>query len=217
MCCVALFCFVQGGQYNPSDDLNHLRNDLDNLSTERMVLQKTILELEGMLKQVQQQLFQKYASEDNEGNRNSTVLNMNPNNDNVVMTHGDKYLLRSQRKFNILENVLTIYRKGLYHIATSVVKKQTTNNAINSNVLSSSANDINISNWIHKDVELIRSVYEEEIRILESEGDELYQQLNQGESYRKELRSRLEETMRSMYRYVGVSYIYYICVSKDKH
>lgn len=91
--------------------------------------------------------------------------------------------IRLQRRCSILEEILNIYRKGLFELSS------------HSKVHSRDGD------WIERDIELIRRSYVEELRAFEAEIESLCQQLVQSESYRSEIRIRLDDALRALYRY----------------
>lgn len=59
---------------------------------------------------------------------------------------------------------------------------------------------ITIGGWAESEVALIRRSFEEEVRLLETEVEELRGRLKQGASYIAELRKRLEDSLRANYK-----------------
>jgi hypothetical protein len=179
--------------FSNSQKENILKSEISNFAQERNVLQKTIIDLETILKE--------YNSYQNEQEReeehkymNDLQANYNTSNtstnDNVNNNNYDnkliKKLSRYQKRCNVLEDIITSYRKNLFTISTN----STTSNNGSSNSNGSS------SNWIEKNIELIRRSYVDEIHSLELDIDELQHILQHNNIYKEELRLHLSETLK---------------------
>ncbi len=64
--------------------------------------------------------------------------------------------------------------------------------------------------WIEREMTAIKHCYEDEIRLLDNEVNDLRAQLRQSRSFTTELRRRFEDSMKSLYRLVGKAFIVWL-------
>ena len=182
-------------------EVKTLREELDAVRHHRTVLQDSVSQLEGLV----------YRDETKDNSRESRHLNHRWSSADNSSTDQDfeylrRQLVRYQRKQQATDELVSIYRKGLLGLyADGSFYGRLQHAGLKES--KSSAVGVEIG-WIEKDIALVRQCYLEEIELLEGQCDDLLVQIKQGESYRSELRVRLEDTLRALYRYFN-SFICY--------
>mmetsp|Transcript_25316 Transcript_25316/g.37308 ORF Transcript_25316/g.37308 Transcript_25316/m.37308 type:complete len:934 (-) Transcript_25316:137-2938(-) len=174
-------------------EVKTLREELDAVRHHRTVLQDSVSQLEGLV----------YRDETKDNSRESRHLNHRWSSADNSSTDQDfeylrRQLVRYQRKQQATDELVSIYRKGLLGLyADGSFYGRLQHAGLKES--KSSAVGVEIG-WIEKDIALVRQCYLEEIELLEGQCDDLLVQIKQGESYRSELRVRLEDTLRALYR-----------------
>ena len=108
-----------------------------------------------------------------------------------------KQVARFRARSSAMEALVAIYRAGVIALYPDGSSYGATQMA----ALDRSGRGFS-GGWAEGEVALIRRSFEEEIRLLEAEVDELRGRLKQGASYISELRKRLEESLRANYKCV---------------
>lgn len=159
------------------NEVSYLKVELETMTHHRTVLQNSLTHLEDLLKKehhLEDPNVEMYSLSNREGIVNDFNFNMIR-----------RVCMQLQRKNQTLTELVEVYRKGLF----SSISQNNSENVANV-----------ISSWIETDIGLIRRSYNEDIKSLEIEIEEMHRLYNQSESYRHELRTRLDESLRSFYR-----------------
>ena len=103
-----------------------------------------------------------------------------------------KQVARFRARSAALEEVVSIYRSGLMALYPDGSSYSATQ--------MNAADKAGKGGWAAGEVALLRRSFEDELKLLEAEVDELRGRLKQGASYISELRKRLEESLRANYK-----------------
>ena len=104
-----------------------------------------------------------------------------------------------QRRLAGVEKLSTIYRTAL--LALYVDGSFYDNLPVNTGVRDTDSDGQPLGlGWIEKDVAIITAAYVEDIQSLQREVADWQFQVKQGDTYRSELRARLEDTLKALYR-----------------
>ena len=166
-----------------------LQQELDAVRHHRTVLQNSVAEMETML-----------FKEDRSFADNTSWLAAAPATNSSAdqdFEQLSRKLQRYQRRMQAVEELNGIYRKGLLALYTD----GSFYGALQYEAKKLYRDQNSDHGWIEQEVALITKGYLEEIELLEKECDDLIAQVKQGDSYRAELRIRLEDTLRALYRY----------------
>lgn len=167
-------------------EIKALQQELDAVRHHRTVLQDSVAQLE-LLVYREDEMSPKYLTGTSEKDFDQLALQAN----------------RLERKQQALDELIAIYRKGLiglyadgsFYSSTQYVSLKSAHGF----EVSSSCATIG-GGWIEKEIELIKKSYVAEIEVLETYCNNLSTRVRQGESYCSELRVRLEDTLRALYK-----------------
>jgi Skp family chaperone for outer membrane proteins len=172
-----------------------LKNEFQKYSRELAAVEHHRAVLKNTVEQMEKQLKQSIDS--------SYPVEYNKRGDDV--DHLRKQIMRYQAKSTALEELCNTYRTSvlaMYADGASYGAAQFGWQPYGTDDPSLTANQVHVIGvaWIEREVNAIKHSYENEIRVLESEIDELRAKLNQSNFYNMELRKHFEDNIRAIHR-----------------
>ncbi|CAE7482121.1 unnamed protein product, partial [Symbiodinium microadriaticum] len=166
-----------------------LQQELDAVRHHRTVLQNSVSEMESMV----------FKEEHDFSDRTSWISPVTVSKKDTSTDQDFQQLIRKlqryQRRIQAVEELNGIYRKGLL----ALYSDGSFYGALQFEAKKLCRDPNAAHGWIEREVALITKGYLDEIELLEKECDDLVAQVKEGESYRAELRVRLEDTLRALY------------------
>jgi hypothetical protein len=170
-----------------------LQQELDAVRHHRTVLQNSVAEMESLV-------FKDDLDKNAFGDSSRWIASAKHTTTETTADQDFEQLSRKfqrhQRRTQAVEELNGIYRKGLL----ALYADGTFYGALQYEARKHNRDQSSDHGWIEREVTLITQGYLEEIELLERECETLLVEVKQGESYRGELRVRLEDTLRALYR-----------------
>lgn len=173
--------------------VHSLQQELDAVRHHRTVLQNSIAEMESLV-------FKDDLDKESFGDSSRWIASGKHTSSETTTDHDFDQLSRKfqrhQRRAQAVEDLNAIYRKGLL----ALYADGTFYGSLQYEAKKHSRDQSSDHGWIEREIALVTQGYLTEIELLEKECESLMVELKQGESYRGELRVRLEDTLRALYR-----------------
>jgi hypothetical protein len=203
-------------------ELSTLQQELQAVSHHRNVLRETVDQLEKQLRSKVDSWVESHfahdtsgisgnlhhhphqqlgGNEDSPGSTSARVKDSGNNtrrlNANEDDEHSRKQVLRFRARAMAMEELASIYRGGVLALYADGASYGAAQYGWQQH--SDSRDGLGVG-WIEREIASIKKSYEEEIRLLDAEVNELRAKLRQSVSYVGELSKRFEENMKSFYR-----------------
>jgi hypothetical protein len=192
-------------------EIKALQQELDAVRHHRTVLQDSVSQLELLVYRDSDEYHntshaQNYSASFTGSTSGATHAGVTGDVDQLALQ-----LNRLERKQQSLDELIAVYRKGLLGLyADGSFYGSTQYSSLKSahgfqGTAAGSSGSGSGSGWIEREIELIKKSYVTEIEVLEKYCGSLSARVRQGESYCSELRVRLEDTLRALYKSVILS------------
>jgi hypothetical protein len=192
-------------------EIKALQQELDAVRHHRTVLQDSVSQLELLVYRDSDEYHntshaQNYSASFTGSTSGATHTGVTGDVDQLALQ-----LNRLERKQQSLDELIAVYRKGLLGLyADGSFYGSTQYSSLKSahgfqGTAAGSSGSGSGSGWIEREIELIKKSYVTEIEVLEKYCGSLSARVRQGESYCSELRVRLEDTLRALYKSVILS------------